>query len=220
MLQRICIFVLVLAAASASVARAATVYEQALPVDWLDKRFANCSPCSFKDVPATLLGSRMFASFELGASTVLDGARFAAVNSPSGFLGDFSISIWESPFSVEGPIVQTLLGKGSYSLFSGSSGYLNVALPDWSLAPGHYWLSVFGENGAGFQWGGLETGGDDRRYTNGELFLKSDSTQPPSYLLGFSLYGTAPVATPIGGTLPLLLSALAGLFFVRRRPAA
>jgi hypothetical protein len=216
MLQRICIFVVVLAALSASAARAATVYEQAPPVDWLTATLSDslCSPC--KSLSQT--GSRVFASFALDQAVTLGGARFAVVNNVFGPLGDFSVSIWASPFDQAGPLFQTVVRAADYTSFTGSKGFINISLPAWAVGSGSYWLSVLGVDGSFFQWGGTPNAGDDVRYVNGALTMLT-GTEPRHYNAFFALSGQ-PVATPIGGTLPLLLSALAGLFFVRRRPAA
>lgn len=161
----------------------------------------------------------MFASFELGADAVLDGAGFAVLSNTFGALGDFSVSIWSSPFDAAGPLLQTVVRESDYARLQGSSGFIDVQLPDWNLAAGTYWLSAFGVNGDSFQWGALAGTGDDRRYENGVLTLIQGSTLPQNYFLGFSLRGQEPVATPIGGTLPLLASGLAVLALLSRRRA-
>ena len=218
MLQRMCIFVLVLAAASGNAVRAATVYEQAPPVDWLTATTVSsfCSPCT----AASQVSSRVFASFALDQAVILDGARLAVVSNVFGPLGDFSVSIWTSPFDQAGPLFEAVVRAADYSgLGKDSRGIINVSLPAWAVGSGSYWLSVLGVDGSFFQWGGVADAGDDVRYINGALKLVTGSTEPVHYNAFFALSGQ-PVATPIGGTLPLLLSALAGLFFVRRRPAA
>ncbi len=161
----------------------------------------------------------MFASFELDVAAVLDRARLPVLINPFGGVGDFSLSIWSSPFAAEGPELEALIRKNSYSLSVDSRNYIEFETPAWELKPGSYWLSVFGVNGDSFQWGAISGIGDDRRYLNGDLF-EADSGSPASYLLGFSLLGnelvTAPVTAPIGNTLPLLLCGL-GLLTVLRR---
>ncbi len=208
MLQRICMFVFCVVSAGAG---AATVVEQALPASWVNSPTAYCSPCS------VMAGARMFASFDLDASAVLDGARLAAANNSLGSLGDFTVSVWSSPLDSGGPLFQTLVRKSDYTLFQGSGGYLDVGLPEWRLEPGHYWLSILGAGGDAFQWGGILNEGDDRRYSNGAPTLVSGSAEPRKYLLGFSLYGSEPVETPIGGTLPMLLAGLGLISVLRRR---
>ena len=216
-MQRICIFVLVLAAASGNAVRAATVYEQAPPVDWLTATTVSsfCSPCT----AASQVSSRVFASFALDQAVILDGARLAVVSNVFGPLGDFSVSIWTSPFDQAGPLFEAVVRAADYSgLGKDSRGIINVSLPAWAVGSGSYWLSVLGVDGSFFQLGGVADAGDDVRYVNGALTMLT-GTEPRHYNAFFALSGQ-PVATPIGGTLPLLLSALAGLFFVRRRPAA
>lgn len=213
MLQRMCtglIAMLLLA----PVARAATIVEQSLPEGW---SLATCSPCTFAGAPAVFSASRVFASFELDTAAVLDGAHLPVLNSALGWLGDFSVSVWSSPFAAEGPLLQGTFRKGDYALFGGSRGYLDIALPDWQLSAGTYWLSVFGVNGGAFQWGGIADSGDDRRFVNGVPVLAPGSSAPRNYLQGFSLEGREPVATPIGGTLPLLLGGLCLLGSLRRQ---
>ncbi len=217
MLKRICIFLLVLAAASGSAVRAATVYEQAPPVDWLTATSVSafCSPCA----SSSQTGSRVFASFALDQAVILDGARLAVVSNVFGPLGDFSVSIRTSPLDQAGPLFEAVVRAADYSgLGKDSRGIINVSLPAWTVGSGSYWLSVLGVDGSFFQWGGTPNAGDDVRYVNGALTMLT-GTEPRHYNVFFALSGQ-PVATPIGGTLPLLLSALAGLFFVRRRPAA
>lgn len=212
MLRRICIG-LVSSLLLAQTPRAATLVEEVLPAGWS----ATCSPCTFPGAPESFSASRVFASFDLGAGAVLDGARFPVSNTLLGVLGDFSVSIWSSPFAAEGPLLQTSIGGNDYARFIGSTGFIEIALPNWQLAAGSYWLSVFGVNGAGFQWGGVFGEGDDRRYINGNLFLAPGGAGPQSYRQGFSLRGSEPVVTPIGGTLPLLLGGVGLLGLLRRK---
>ena len=211
MLQRICIS-LVASLLLAQTPRAATLVEEVLPAGWL----ATCSPCTFSGAPESFAASRVFASFDLGAAAVLDGARFPVLNTSQGLLGDFSLSIWSSPFAAEGPLLQALIGSGDYARSFGA-GFIQIALPNWQLSAGSYWLSVLGVNGYGFQWGGVFGEGDDRRYINGNLFLAQGSTAPQNYRQGFSLRGSEPVVTPIGGTLPLLLGGMGLLALLRRK---
>ena len=212
MLQRICIS-LVASLLLAQTPRAATLVEEVLPAGWL----ATCSPCTFSGAPESFSASRVFASFDLGAAASLDGASFPVSNTSLGALGDFSVSIWSSPFAAEGPLLQTLIREGDYARFIGSKGFIDIALPNWQLSAGSYWLSVFGLNGDGFQWGGVAGEGDDRRYINGNPFLAQGSTAPQNYRQGFSLRGSEPVVTPIGGTLPLLLGGMGLLALLRRK---
>jgi hypothetical protein len=213
MLQRICIGLTVFLFLSNPV-RAATVAEQGLPAGWST---AYCSPCVFHNAPATFTASRMFASFDLDAAAVLDGATLPALSNALGYLGDVSVTIWSTPFAAEGPLLQTVIPEGQYAPFAGSRGYIDLGLPDWSLAAGTYWLSVSGINGGAFQWGGVLDSGDDKRYVNGAPYLASGATAARNYLLGFSLRGSEPVATPIGGTLPLLGGGLMLMAILRRR---
>jgi len=216
MLQRICIS-LIVSLLFPMAGRAATIVEQALPPSWT---FATCSPCVFPGAPVSFSASRAFASFDTATAAVLDGARLPVLNSSLGVLGDFTVSIWSSPYAAEGPLLQTLIREGDYARFIGSTGFIDIALPDWQLTAGSYWLSVFGVNGDGFQWGGIADAGDDRRFINGVAVLAPGATTQRNYLQGFSLRGnelvTAPVTAPIGNTLPLLLCGL-GLLTVLRR---
>jgi hypothetical protein len=216
MLQRICISLIVLLLFSTA-GRAATIVEQTLPAGW---SIGTCSPCVFRDAPVSFSASRAFASFDTATAAVLDGARLPVLNSSAGVLGDFTVSIWSSPFAAEGPLLQTLIREGDYARFIGSTGFIDIALPDWQLTAGSYWLSVFGVNGDGFQWGGIVDAGDDRRFINGIAALAPGGTAERNYLQGFSLRGNEvvapPVAAPIGNTLPLLLGGL-GLLTVLRR---
>lgn len=216
MLQRICFGFLVCLLGAAPL-NAATVFEQTLPSTWITAPVASafCSPCQ-----ASASVGRMFASFELGADTVLDGAGFAVLSNTFGALGDFSVSIWSSPFDASGPLLQTVVLESDYARLQGSRGFIDVRLPRWNLAAGSYWLSAFGVDGDSFQWGGLFGQGDDRRYVNGAVTLAPGSTLPANYFLGFSLRAQEPVATPVGGTLPLLAGGLALLALTRRRRTA
>ena len=215
MLQRICSGVLLCLLGAAPLG-AASVFEQTLPSSWQTGPVATgfCSPCQSSPSVA-----RMFASFELGADAVLDGAGFAVLSNPFGVLGDFSVSVWSSPFDASGPLLQTVVRESDYARLQGSYGFIEVRLPDWNLAAGTYWLSAFGVNGDPFQWGGLFGTGDDRRYVDGALTLAPGGTFPQNYFLGVSLHGREPVATPVGGTLPLLASGLAVLALLSRRRA-
>lgn len=216
MLQRICIS-LIVSLLFSTAGRAATIVEQALPPSWT---FTTCSPCVFQGAPVSFSASRAFASFDTATAAVLDGARLPVLNSSFGVLGDFTVSIWSSPFAAEGPLLQALIREGDYARFIGSTGFIDISLPDWQLTAGSYWLSVFGVNGDGFQWGGIADAGDDRRFINGVAVLAPGGTAERNYLQGFSLLGnervTAPVTAPIGNTLPLLLCGL-GLLTVLRR---
>ncbi len=213
MLERICIgLIVVLLAASV---RAGTIVEQDLPTTWLTATMSSafCSPC----LPSQP-GSRMYASFDLGQDAVIDAARFPVFTNPFGLLGDFTVSLWANPLDPSGPLVQTLVREGEYARFIGSRGYIDIRLPEWNLAAGSYWLSVFGVNGDSFQWGGVFDAGDDRRFVNGVVTVGSPTAQPLNYLLGFSLQGReSVVTTPIGGTLPLLAGGLGLLALTRRR---
>ena len=216
MLQRICIS-LIVSLLFSTAGRAATIVEQTLPAAWST---VTCSPCVFQGAPVSFSASRAFASFDTATAAVLDGARLPVLNSSLGVLGDFTVSIWSSPFAAEGPLLQTLIREGDYARFIGSTGFIDIALPDWQLTAGSYWLSVFGVNGDGFQWGGIVDAGDDRRFINGIAALVPGGTAERNYLQGFSLQGSEvvapPVAAPIGNTLPLLLGGL-GLLTVLRR---
>jgi len=191
--------------------QAAVVYQQALG----SGSTGACSPCG----TAGNLNARAFASFTLAQDTLLTGAAFAVLDHTHAGADDLHVSIWSAPFGGQ------LYGLGfaeSQYLKNGSDSqhYAEMGLPNWSLAAGTYWLSLFGINGNLMSWLRNTSGGNDRHYNvNGTLISGQNN-------LGFTLYGdaiaagTPTVETPLPGTLGLLGLGLAGLALARRKPGA
>mgnify|MGYP003383363079 CR=1 FL=1 len=188
-------------------ARAAALYEQ--PLDSWNGGW--CSPCDTGN-----LNFRMFASFTLGQSSTLQGGTFAVLDHTLGGSNDLNVSIWDAPRGNQ--LFSRDFSASDYlQLGSESTHYAVMALPEWKLDAGAYWISLTGINGNFMSWGSDKRRGDDSYFRpNGELAGNQ-------YYVGFSLDGKAkpPTAVPVPGTLGLLLAGLGALGLIgrRRRPA-
>jgi hypothetical protein len=216
----------------AGTVRAATVYEQALPADWLTGAAASalCSPCAYGDRT-----QRVYATFDLEGPAKLDGLEFAVINNVLGPLGDFSVSIWRQlDTRKDKPFREIVFGVGSYTPAPTGRSFVDIALPGWTLAKGSYWLSIVGLG----QDGGLQWGFDPAVVGDDFLFRNDMLVPPPDYHVGFRLYqndrtaharvdvglspmafSAEPAAVPVPGTLGLLGTGLAALALFRRRGA-
>lgn len=149
-----------------------------------------CSPCG-----AGSLGFRVFASFTLAEAVTLNGGTFAILDHTLAGPDDISVSIWDLPFGRQ--LFGADFAESGYTQRGSASTYFaDVALPDWSLAPGTYWISLYGTNGNFLSWGTDGSTGDDAQFFEGRLV--SDRR-----FVGFSLRGepVAPVPLPGSGVL-------------------
>ncbi|MCG3171241.1 MAG: hypothetical protein CALGDGBN_02841 [Pseudomonadales bacterium] len=191
-----------LAALTATTVNAATVAEQPLAPDW---NSGWCSPC------APQINNRVFASFSLVESTRLDTAHFAVVDALPWNVADLNVSVWNDPQGVA-LLDTTVTAAGYRKVGAGSRVQISIDLPDgWELAPGTYWLSLFGVNGGSASWGSDGSTGDDRVYNSTGTLLSS------ARHVGFSLEGETLAAVPDGSAALLFATGLGLLIPLRNK---
>jgi hypothetical protein len=203
----LCLLSIAVCVSISGVAQARVLYDQPL-ANWSD---GFCSPCS-GDFDGAY--QRTFGSFSLSNETTIQKARFA-VSDFSPLSDVLHISIWDVPNGSQ--LFSTLAFGGSYTKVlnpDANDYFADVALPNWRLAAGSYWISLFGTNGNRIGWGTDFRGGDDAQYNfDGSRFTST-------IYVGFTLYGHEGIV-PEPGTLALILGGMVGVVSVRRshRPA-